>query len=46
MLAPSQRTRVAWCERVTYVMGILGNRDQPWNIDRDAASLYAPTRIE
>ena len=26
VLAISQRTRIAWCEQVMYVMGILGNR--------------------
>jgi hypothetical protein len=44
--APSQRTRATWRERVAYVMGILGDRDQHWSIDRDADCVYTPARIE
>lgn len=35
-----QRARVAGREGVTYVMGILGNRDWPRSVGRDAACLY------
>ena len=35
-----QRTRVGWRERVTYVMGVLGNSDRHRSHGDDADGLY------
>ena len=41
-----RRTRVTWRESVTYVMGILGDCNWHWSINRDADCLHAPARFE
>ena len=46
VLATSRRTRVAWRESVTYVMGILGDCDEHRSINCDADCMHAPARFE